>query len=276
MSYQLDHVVHAVSHPEQAAAQMSQIGVHTVGGGRHSHGGTYNSLAYFGLSYIEWLGIYDMAAAQLPTENALPRQVLDTLVQGPGFMRAALRTTNLDETITRLQAADIPLAGPVRLGRVRPDGQEIAWTLLFPESEPGKLLYPFFIQWDEADEARMADLRANGSIAAHPIGSLRIVEICFAVHNLQDTVGRWEVLLDEATVRTENVPSYGAVKTSFHLEGVDLGFYAPASDGYLQHILAERGEHPFCVRLAGAVPSDLNVKVAGGRYQIDADAPALG
>ena len=53
-----DHLVHAVhGTPEEAAKQMQELGFHTVLGGEHTNWGTWNSLSYFDLSYIEFLAV---------------------------------------------------------------------------------------------------------------------------------------------------------------------------------------------------------------------------
>ena len=50
-----DHLVHAVNcTPEEAAKQMQERGFHTALGGEHTTWGTWNSLCYFDLSYIEF------------------------------------------------------------------------------------------------------------------------------------------------------------------------------------------------------------------------------
>ncbi len=269
MTYRFDHVVHAVHRPEDAALQMRQAGIHTVNGGRHSSGGTYNALAYFGLSYIEWLGIYDTMAAKTPTPNALPRQVAATLQSGPGLMRIALRTNDLQETAQHLTAAGISFTGPVRLGRIRPDGKEIAWTLLFPEGTYNQLLYPFFIQWDESDEQRRADLEANGSIAAHDFGQLRLAEVGFAVRDLDETIAAWSNLLRQEPRPAVRDQSFDLYKCSFQLPNVSLSFYAAGSNDRITDLLRQRGEHPFYVRFVGDVPEARDVHVAGGWYRIE-------
>jgi hypothetical protein len=48
-------------------------------GGRHESWGTYNSLIYFGLSYIEFLGIENLFIAEKHEDNRLITQIVEQL-----------------------------------------------------------------------------------------------------------------------------------------------------------------------------------------------------
>jgi len=57
VEFSFDHLVHFVQNPLGAMEDAKKMGLHAFAGGNHEKWGTYNSLAYFGLSYIEFLGI---------------------------------------------------------------------------------------------------------------------------------------------------------------------------------------------------------------------------
>jgi hypothetical protein len=62
-----DHAVQFVNQPDEAIATFAGQGLNAFAGGRHPGWGTWNALSYFGLTYIEFLAIYDyveLASAQ--------------------------------------------------------------------------------------------------------------------------------------------------------------------------------------------------------------------
>ena len=61
MSLQFDHFVHLTPDPTEAAKDFQKIGLHAVQGGKHEKLGTYNTLSYFDLSYVDLIGIFDEA-----------------------------------------------------------------------------------------------------------------------------------------------------------------------------------------------------------------------
>lgn len=268
MGLMLDHVVHAVQSPSSAMEIIRKYGIHTTAGGKHSNGGTYNSLAYFGLSYIEFLGVYDVDLASVKSDNVLPQQVLKELHTGGGLMRIALRTSSIEEVVKRLQTAGAPVLGPIRLGRTRPDGRELSWTLLFPEVESGKLQLPFLIEWDETDEARERELRESGAIAPHGQGDLHIAEIGFAVQNLDETVATWSAFLGQAPARlTTNNGDINADVAVYSLPNVELCIYTPKGAGRIEDVLRERGEKPFYVGISGSNVTRRDLSFDGGWYR---------
>lgn len=158
----LDHLVHAVMTPEEAAESFaSRFRWRTVPGGEHKNWGTYNSLAYFGLSYVEWIGVRDPQVAQA---SHFGRQIVESLKQAEGVSQLALRTENMDELIETWKAQGIPFLGPENGSRVRPNGETIRWRLLYPKTDDGtSYRFPFVIEWGESDKVRqvlLQDLRA--------------------------------------------------------------------------------------------------------------------
>ena len=54
-----DHLVHFVENPNEAIEVLKEKGIHAIKGGEHQNGQTYNTLSYFDLSYIEFIGVFD-------------------------------------------------------------------------------------------------------------------------------------------------------------------------------------------------------------------------
>lgn len=184
--YLLDHIVHFVQKPEAMAEKTKAIGLHTVEGGKHEMWGTYNSLCYFGLSYIEFIGVFDEALIE---ESAkIPYTLHETYKKRggqDGFTRIALRTTTIEEDAKKLREKGYEVIGPDSFSRVRPDGSVVAWKLLHFGKKDAPIDFPFLIQWDDSDEERYKDLVGNGTIKEHPIGDASIEEIIFHVTDLQ-------------------------------------------------------------------------------------------
>ena len=140
----LDHVI--VAGPDLAALRAlvaERTGVRPVEGGRHVGHGTHNALAGLGSGrYLELLA-------------------LDPLQQGGGFGATiahlgapALHTWcarggSASEIAARIAAAG---ATPRRLpmSRLRADGSELAWELVFVDDHPFGTLVPFFVDWRDA------------------------------------------------------------------------------------------------------------------------------
>lgn len=183
--YLLDHIVHFVDKPEQLVEDTRKIGLHTVEGGKHEIWGTYNSLTYFGVSYIEFIGVFDEEL--LEKSSQIPHTLHETYKKRNGrngFTRFAIRTNQIEKDAEKFRAEGLEVNGPEKFSRIRPDGKVIIWKLLHFGSQHNDVDYPFFIQWEESDEQRYNELVNHGTIAAHPLGDLKIKEISYGVDNL--------------------------------------------------------------------------------------------
>lgn len=250
---QFDHAVHFVSKPEDLIAELAELGIHTVQGGRHEGIGTYNSLTYFDLSYIEWIGVFDHQL--LPPHQETPRYgLVETLAEDgytEGLSRIGVRTQRIDELAVHLANQGLEVVGPVDCSRRRPDGKLISWKLLFAGQPEGGLPLPFFIQWDESDETRRAELTQHGTIAEHGRGPLKLDYVAFTVHNLAKTVDNWTKWLGLEA----EAPGYDDVwqgkKQTVRLGDVSLVFIEPDQNGTASTFLQKRGERPFALGLTG-------------------------
>ena len=78
MKFQFDHLVQFVDEPKTAIKILEDNGIHAVEGGVHTNRGTFNTLSYFDLSYIEYLGTYDRKLVE--QTKHLPHSLIETVV----------------------------------------------------------------------------------------------------------------------------------------------------------------------------------------------------
>lgn len=246
-----DHLVWFFKKPEKAISPLKQRGLHVVKGGRHESWGTYNTLTYFGLSYIEFLGIENLSIAEKHGENRLITQIVQQLAkesrEGPA--KVAIRTNQIEELAIKLKEEGLTVYGPLTGERVRADGQVIRWSLLFPEYAENKVSLPFFIEWEKSDEERYSDLEEQRLIGSHIVGQPKLESVGFVVNDLDQTVEIWSKLFGlkqgEAYIDTE----INARCRILELNGTNLLFCTPIGDGPAAKVLKEKGETPFLVNL---------------------------
>lgn len=235
MSLLFDHLVHQVSSPEETMSFLNERGIHTVNGGQHTMWGTYNTLSYFGLSYIEQIAVYDRALFEKAAK--LPYSLHHTFKQNNerfGFSRIALRTTNIDREAERLRALGFEVYGPDACSRTRPDGTVVEWKLLHFGKPNLAKDFPFFIEWAEEDDVRLAQLEKSGALNRQQL--LEMTSIRFMVKDVTETVSLWQEVLQLPQAVVGEV-------TSLYLPNMRLDFY----DG--NGILKDQKEGLFAVTL---------------------------
>ncbi|KGP91833.1 hypothetical protein N780_15840 [Pontibacillus chungwhensis BH030062] len=143
-----DHLVVLAKSPEKSQQDMKgKHGIRGEKGGEHKQWGTYNHLAFFENSaYIEWIGITDYDTAT-DSDNPLIQQTVqahDKDVEGP--FTFALRTSQMDQLIEHWEAENLDYQGPFEGNRTTPDGRQLSWRMLFPNTDSSSPL-PFLIEW---------------------------------------------------------------------------------------------------------------------------------
>jgi hypothetical protein len=268
-SYQFDHLVHLAAAPERAVESMRQLGCYAVPGGEHEQWGSYNSLCYFGLSYIEFLGIKHPEKAKQVQDNDLIRQAHEALPVSEGFARIALRTGRIEEEAERMRKLGLEVTGPFAGSRARTDGTVIRWSMFFlKEPEGAGMPLPFVIEWGQGDEERRSDLRKRGVIGRHPAGPLVLRRVVFAVHDLEATVDKWcrWFRLERGSLFDDR--EFHARCIELMLPGGNLLFCAPSGPGIAAQQLQEKGEGPFAVQLTGSDKAGTYTQM-GGLYKFD-------
>lgn len=145
MHLSFDHLVHFSPDPIKAQKELNEYGINVIKGGTHEKWGTFNTLAYFHLSYIEWLGLRDIALAQTVTDNDLIQQLVNEHTPFGHFGRFALRTDDMDLLIKELQSKSYAVKGPVAGSRQTTDGEKLQWKMCFIEADHDSLPLPFLL-----------------------------------------------------------------------------------------------------------------------------------
>lgn len=250
--FSLDHVVHYVKDPRQAVEMLEKYGLNAIEGGEHPKWGTYNSLCYFDLSYIEFLGIRDVELAKDVTDNLLVRRVVKDARLGEGLSQIALRTNDIESVAAVLEEKGFDVKEPVPGKRTRKDGSVIEWQLLFPERDQyeGPPL-PFIIEWKDGDEVRRADLTEQQAIGHHSAGDPNLSYIGFAVRDLQQRISEWSKWFDLEPGDTFVDNRLNARCQSLKLNGANLLFCEPNGQGPAMQTHKSRGEYPFLIAISG-------------------------
>lgn len=267
MSLQFDHFVHLTPDPTKAAEDFQTVGLHAVQGGRHEHLGTYNTLSYFGLSYVELIGIFD---EQLVKEaGSVKYSLRDTFIENnlqAGPQRIALRSNNLEALAEHFRAQGLEVNGPSDFSRKRPDGTLVTWKLLFAGKPSESITLPFFIEWDEKDEERLSDLTERGVITPHELGNIQVDGAAFAVRNLQQIVSTWKERLQLEQSDVYEDTQWNAKAQRLKLQGGDIIFYEPLGEGKVQDVLNTSGEGLFALQLSGSAPKEVTITNALYRF----------
>lgn len=268
MQFSFDHLVWFYKKPEKAILPLKQRGLHVVKGGCHESWGTYNSLTYFGLSYIEFLGIEHLSIAEKHSENRLITQIVKQLSkenqEGPA--RIAIRTNKIEELALKLKEEGLTVYGPLPGERVRADGQVIRWSLLFPENEANELSLPFFIEWEKSDEERFSELEEQRFIGSHILGNPQFESVGFVVKNMDQTLEIWRELFGIKQSEEYIDTKIYARCRKLELNGTKLLFCTPIGDGLAAKVLKEKGETPFLVNLTDTNQSYL-FEMLGGYWR---------
>lgn len=252
MKLSFDHLVWFKHKPENAKQPLSEQGIRVVHGGRHESWGTYNTLSYFDLSYIEFLGIEQLSIAEQHEENRLITQIVQQLAkenrEGPA--KIAIRTDRINELATKLRKERFTVHGPLPGKRVTASGEEIKWNLLFIEDQPNQLSFPFFIQWEKSDEERLSSFKKKGMVGRHTGENSKLESVGFVVRDLEETITTWGKLLNLTPGEEFRNDVLHARCQTLELPGTNLFFCTPLGNGPAGKVLHERGETPFLVNLA--------------------------
>ncbi|MGF2614599.1 VOC family protein [Rossellomorea vietnamensis] len=259
-----DHLVHFSSNPTSAKTTILQHGIQAIEGGKHENWGTYNTLAYFGLGYIEWLGIQDSSVSIQVDDNPLIQQLVAELPLGDHSGRIALRTNNMDQLAAELKEKGLKLHGPVKGSRLTDSRELLQWSMLFIAEEQPTLPLPFFIQWGEDNAVRREKLKVHSS---HPAGSLQIKDVLLAVEDMDDKIARWSSLFNLQIGEAFIIEKWGAKCQRLYLPDGNLLFCTPVEGGVVKDFLDEFGERPFGLQLENGRENQ-TILLQGGMYEI--------
>ncbi|PYZ96699.1 hypothetical protein CR205_13460 [Alteribacter lacisalsi] len=190
-----DHTVHYVNDLEKAVQTFKDNGLHAIHGGSHKQWGTFNALSYFGLNYIEFMGVEDWEAARNPeAENLIAQDAVKNLPEEEVLSRVAIRTDHIETIRTSLLDHGLSVSPVLNGKRLNGHGRLIEWKMVTVKGDYKGLLYPFFIQWKELDHERQALLKKEGVIKDHPAGKVQLDEAVFLVDNPGAAADHWQTL----------------------------------------------------------------------------------
>lgn len=246
-----DHLVHAVNcTPEEAAKQMQALGFHTALGGEHTTWGTWNSLCYFDLSYIEFLAVQHEEKAK-KADNPLVQETVVKLQDGEGMLQIAIRTDAIEELAVKFSKHGLHTIGPFEGKRMRRDGRLLEWKMLFVKQDKNGPKLPFFIQWNETDEERRNDLRNIGTITEHKNKVQQIETIHYAVKNVRETVRKWKAVMELTASPVMKNEEWNAEYQRVSFGDIQVQFCEPIGEGLVQEYIKNYGEYPFAVECKG-------------------------
>ncbi|MGV0034308.1 MAG: VOC family protein [Candidatus Azotimanducaceae bacterium WSBS_2022_MAG_OTU7] len=138
----LDHIMFAVSDLDAGVEQIHKLtGVSAEFGGSHAGAGTRNALLSFGNDqYLEIIApdpAQDVAGTMGAELLALPNTYIRTW---------AVATEDFTPVISVLEQCGYG-HHIIEMSRLRPDGVQLAWQILFVTQQPHGLAMPFFINW---------------------------------------------------------------------------------------------------------------------------------
>jgi hypothetical protein len=137
----IDHVILVAADLEKAAASLFEThGLASLPGGRHPGHGTANRIVPLGDSYLELMGVVDVAEA---ATSPMGRWALQHRRPDPIPVAMCLRTDDIGPIAAALGET------PQAMHRIRTDGVRLSWQLagvggMFEQG------LPFFIQWELA------------------------------------------------------------------------------------------------------------------------------
>ncbi|WP_019912716.1 VOC family protein [Paenibacillus sp. HW567] len=186
-----DHLVHYVNDLDQPVEIFGEFGLVAFRGGSHKDWGTYNALSYFGLTYLEFLGIENLELARATEHNVVVRDAVTVLPEHEVLSRVVLRTDDIEAIEASLKAAGLALSPIIDGRRLDNEGRLIEWRMMTIDGGFQGLVYPFIIQWNGTDAERLERLTASGIIQPHPAGTAEIVRAVFHVSDPAAAAGHW-------------------------------------------------------------------------------------
>jgi catechol 2,3-dioxygenase-like lactoylglutathione lyase family enzyme len=239
----IDHIVIAVRDLAAASADYAALGFTVTPGGEHTGGATHNALISFADgSYFELIAFRE---PDRPQEH----KWWGRFAKGEGTVDFALLADEVAAQAARLGAAGIAVEGPVDGGRLRPDGQQIAWRNLGLNARSAPL--PFVIEDVTPRELRVPLHPAT----AHPLGVTGIAGLTLLVADLDQAAEPFAALLGTPGEPAPfDIPGVlRAQRYATDTYWIDLAEADQAADELQKHI-AERGAAPYVIVLAATEP----------------------
>ena len=239
-----DHAVIFVTDLGRAASDYATLGFQVVPGGVHVGGLTHNALIPFAdgtylellapttrwkLTVLRLLGTTRLGGG-FTRRMPILRRTIRRIRSGEGLADFALGCSPLLEI---LKVADITggMEGPIPGGRVRPDGQQIAWQLAVPKVPA----LPFLIE-----DLTPRGLRVPGDVS-HPNGVTGVQMVSVATAAFNRTIARYQALLGREPFETV-APIPRSLAAEFRLDNAVIRLLAPTGKDHPLQTYLSRGE----------------------------------
>lgn len=138
--FQIDHVTIAVRDLTRSIAALGAVHLEPEYGGSHANGVTHMAqLCLDDGGYVELIAARTIGGTSpLWTKH---------IAEGSGACAWCVRADAVADEVDRLRALSVPVRGPIKGGRKRPDGEQVDWELAFvgEGSSPGAT-YPFLVR----------------------------------------------------------------------------------------------------------------------------------
>jgi catechol 2,3-dioxygenase-like lactoylglutathione lyase family enzyme len=266
MSLTLDHLVVLVRDLERTVIDYEALGFNVQRGGTHADGATHNALVGFADgSYIELIAFLRPA----PEHRWGKSEAADV----EGFVDFALLPTSVGEVVAAAKSRGLDYAGPFDGGRVRLDGERLAWQIGTPPTPE----LPFLC----GDVTPRALRVREGEVRVHPNGVTGVASLTLAVADLEASLQRYRALFGPGTTQDAGpitIPGLGVRLAALALGQATLVLVSPVADSddpaslVLRGVLARRGEGLLAVALrsgAATIFSSLPLALThGARFEI--------
>jgi catechol 2,3-dioxygenase-like lactoylglutathione lyase family enzyme len=266
-SIALDHVVVFVEDLGQASTDYAALGFHVVPGGVHTGGLTHNALIPFADgTYLELLALtvpWKLTALRvlargridgiLTRRSPLLRRTIRRIQAGEGLADFALVCSPLTDVVKTAEQMG-GIEGPLPGGRMRPDGQEISWRLLFPRIPT----LPFLIEDVTPRRQRVPPA------GTHPNGSTGIQVVTIVTGSFDRAIARYQHLLGREPFETA-APIPRTLGVEFRVDAARIRLLAPTGSAHpLRAHLARWGEGLYSVVLQAERAANLDAARAHG------------
>ncbi len=266
MSLTLDHLVVLVRDLELAIADYGALGFTVQRGGTHADGATHNALVGFADGgYLELIAFLKPAPQH--------RWAKADLSGREGFVDFALLPDSVGAVVEAARARGLAYDGPLPGGRLRPDGERLAWEIGVPPTPD----LPFLC----GDLTPRALRVREGDVRLHPNGVTGVASVTLVVHDLEASLARYRALLSpEASAGADPhpLPGVGIRFAALQLGRAMLLLVSPLADDAdssavpLRSLLARRGEGLLGVALHGTLGSGVRslplAQTHGARFEI--------
>jgi hypothetical protein len=240
MPQSIDHIVIAVRDLAEASADYAAAGFTVTPGGKHTGGATHNALVSFADgAYLELIALTD------PSQPNRHRW-FESLDKGDGAIAFALLAQGLGQVRERVTGAGLSADGPNALGRLRPDGKQVDWSMLFLSSNPAEPL-PFLIEDLTPRVLRVPD----GAATEHPLGNVTVAGLTIAVGDLAATSPAFTALLGAGADRPASEIAGASAVKRFQVGSHWIELAQPADgESEIGRFLSERGDNIYRIVLA--------------------------